>query len=101
MIPVELMVPMTAARLPTGDRYAHEPKWDGYQAAVVVLGDAQIMSRRGTDLTDIFPDLAASPSRVACRRLAAAAADHPLHHRQRHGGGMDGVSPQWGIEGIL
>ena len=60
MIPVELMVPMTAARLPTGDGFAHEPKWDGYRAAVVVMGDVQIMSRRGTDLTEIFPDLAAA-----------------------------------------
>ncbi len=58
MIPVELMVPVTAARLPTGDGFAHEPKWDGYRAAVVVVGDVQIMSRRGTDLTEIFPDLA-------------------------------------------
>ena len=43
-----------------GDGFAHEPKWDGYRAAVVVVGDVQIMSRRGTDLTEIFPDLAAA-----------------------------------------
>ena len=60
MIPVELMVPVTSARLPTGDGFAHEPKWDGYRAAVVVVGEVQIMSRRGTDLTDVFPDLAAA-----------------------------------------
>jgi ATP-dependent DNA ligase len=58
MIPVELMVPATSARLPTGAGYAYEPKWDGYRAAVAVLGDVQIMSRRGTDLTGVFPDLA-------------------------------------------
>lgn len=58
MIPVELMIPVTSARLPTGAGYAYEPKWDGYRAAVTVLGDVQIMSRRGTDLTEVFPDLA-------------------------------------------
>jgi ATP-dependent DNA ligase len=40
MIPVDLMVPVTAARIPAGDGCAHEPKWDGYRAAVVV-GDVQ------------------------------------------------------------
>src|SRR6476659_406176 len=60
MVPVELMVPVTATRLPTGGGFAHEPKWDGYRAAVVVVGDVRIISRRGTDLTEIFPDLAAA-----------------------------------------
>lgn len=58
MIPVDLMVPVTAAQLPTGDGFAHEPKWDGYRAAVVVVGEVQIVSRRGTDLTEVFPELA-------------------------------------------
>ena len=60
MIPVELMVPVTAAQLPTGDGFAHEPKWDGYRAAVVMVGQVQIVSRRGTDLTAVFPELAAA-----------------------------------------
>ena len=60
MIPVELMVPVTAAQLPTGDGFAHEPKWDGYRAAVVMVGQVQIVSRRGTDLTEVFPELAAA-----------------------------------------
>ena len=57
MIPIELMVPVTAAQLPNGSDFAHEPKWDGYRAAVLVLGEVQITSRRGTDLTEVFPDL--------------------------------------------
>src|SRR6478609_6237245 len=60
MIPVELMVPATAAQLPIGDTFAHEPKWDGYRAAVLLMGEVQIASRRGTDLTDVFPELAAA-----------------------------------------
>lgn len=60
MIPVELMVPVTATRLSAGGGFAHEPKWDGYRAAVMVSGEVQIMSRRGTDLTEIFPDLTAA-----------------------------------------
>lgn len=54
------MVPVTAAQLPHGAAFAHEPKWDGYRAAVLHLGQVQITSRRGTDLTEVFPDLVAA-----------------------------------------
>jgi ATP-dependent DNA ligase len=60
MIPVDLMVPTTAATLPIGDAWVYEPKWDGYRAAAMKVGDAQIVSRRGTDLTEVFPDLTAA-----------------------------------------
>lgn len=32
-----------------------EPKWDGYRA---LHANGRLMSRRGTDLTRLFPDLA-------------------------------------------
>lgn len=56
MISVELVAPTTGTQLPTGDTWAHEPKWDGYRVAVIVVGEVQIVSRRGTDLTEVFPD---------------------------------------------
>ena len=58
MIPVDLMVPTTVATLPLGDAWVYEPKWDGYRAAAMKVGEVQIVSRRGTDLTEVFPDLA-------------------------------------------
>ena len=60
MIPVDLMVPTTVATLPLGDAWVYEPKWDGYRAAAMMVGEVQIVSRRGTDLTEVFPDLAAA-----------------------------------------
>jgi ATP-dependent DNA ligase len=39
----------------------YEPKWDGYRGVVHVLDDrCVIRSRRGSDLTDAFPDIAAA-----------------------------------------
>ena len=60
MIAVDLMVPTTVATLPHGETWVYEPKWDGYRAAAMRVGAVQIMSRRGTDLTGVFPDLAAA-----------------------------------------
>src|SRR6476620_2182917 len=52
------MAPSTVAALPTGEGWAYEPKWDGYRAAAMMIGEVQIVSRRGTDLTGVFPDVA-------------------------------------------
>jgi ATP-dependent DNA ligase len=60
MIPVDLMVPTTVATLPLSDAWVHEPKRDGYRAAAMKVSEAQILSRRGTDLTEVFPDLTAA-----------------------------------------
>ncbi|GAA1370317.1 ATP-dependent DNA ligase [Streptomyces beijiangensis] len=46
--------------LPKG--YAAEPKWDGYRALVARYPDGQVVirSRRGTDMTNAFPEIAAA-----------------------------------------
>lgn len=45
--------------LPGGSLY--ELKWDGYRCAIVRSATgAWLWSRRGTDLTAVFPDLAAA-----------------------------------------
>ena len=52
---------LPAARvMPGGCLY--EPKWDGYRGLIGVdaAGQVQIRSRRGTDLTYAFPDIAAA-----------------------------------------
>jgi bifunctional non-homologous end joining protein LigD len=49
----------TSGRLPADDgRWAYEPKWDGFRAIVQVNGRVVVWSRRGTDLTDRFPEVA-------------------------------------------
>ncbi len=60
VLPVNVLAPVSASRLPAGPGWAYEPKWDGYRAAVIHVGQVQIVSRRGTDLTEMFPDLAAA-----------------------------------------
>jgi bifunctional non-homologous end joining protein LigD len=56
-----LFDPMLASSgaLPDDDgRWAFEPKWDGFRALVHVNGGVTVWSRRGTDLTDRFPEVA-------------------------------------------
>jgi bifunctional non-homologous end joining protein LigD len=55
----------TSGPLPPDDgRWAYEPKWDGFRAVVHVNGRALVWSRRGTDLTDRFPEVAELASAV-------------------------------------
>ncbi|RCK68918.1 ATP-dependent DNA ligase [Desertihabitans brevis] len=51
--------PQPAERLPTGPGWVFEPKYDGYRALVECRGGiGRLVSRRGTDLTRLFPELA-------------------------------------------
>jgi bifunctional non-homologous end joining protein LigD len=58
----ESISPQLAAlmeRLPTGDAWLFEPKWDGYRAIVAVDGgEARLTSRNGKDLTERFREVA-------------------------------------------
>jgi bifunctional non-homologous end joining protein LigD len=63
-----------AERLPTGDGWLYEPKWDGYRAIVTVSGaEATLTSRNGTDLTDRFREVARAAARAV--RTPAAVID--------------------------
>ncbi len=54
-----------ADRLPRGDGWLYEPKWDGYRAIVTVSGgEATLTSRNGTDLTERFRDVARAAARA-------------------------------------
>ena len=49
----------SADRLPLGEGWVFEPKWDGYRASVrVVGGETTFTSRRGNDLTERFAECA-------------------------------------------
>src|SRR4051812_49650987 len=48
-----------AKKLPTGEGWAYEPKWDGFRAIVFVDGaDVYLQSRSGKPLSRYFPELA-------------------------------------------
>ena len=48
----------SAKKLPTGDGWSYEPKWDGFRAIAFVDGDdVYLQSRNGRPLTRYFPEL--------------------------------------------
>jgi ATP-dependent DNA ligase len=50
------------AKLPDGDGWAYEPKWDGFRAiAFADRGELHLQSRNGKPLTRYFPELAFAP----------------------------------------
>jgi bifunctional non-homologous end joining protein LigD len=58
-----------SGQLPTRGDWAYEVKWDGFRAIVSTEGEAlRVRSRRGWDMTDLVPELAASRLGDARRR---------------------------------
>jgi len=50
---------LLVARPPSGDRWIHELKLDGFRMGILVTpGDVRIISRRGNDYTNQFPEIA-------------------------------------------
>ncbi len=50
------------------DAYLFEPKWDGVRTVVRVGDDVTLISRRGTDVSPAYPELAAFGDALAPRR---------------------------------
>ena len=49
------MLSTSSERLPRGENWVYEPKWDGFRALVTISGgQATLTSRRGNDLTERF-----------------------------------------------
>jgi ATP-dependent DNA ligase len=60
--PVPPQLARSRARVPEGDGWAYEPKWDGFRCvAFVEDGRAYLQSRNGKDLTRYFPELRFPP----------------------------------------
>jgi ATP-dependent DNA ligase len=56
--PVEPQLARSKPELPVGDKWAYEPKYDGFRAIVFVDGEASmIQSRSGKPLARYFPEL--------------------------------------------
>jgi ATP-dependent DNA ligase len=63
--PVPPQLARPRAKLPEGEGWAYEPKWDGFRAIAFVDGaDVHLQSRNGRDLTRYFPELAFPDVRV-------------------------------------
>ena len=55
---IEPMLSDTAERVPTGDQYVYEVKWDGIRALISLQdGAIKIRSRNQNDITNQFPEL--------------------------------------------
>src|SRR3954454_10043285 len=62
--PVLPQLAKSAKALPTGDRWAYEPKWDGFRCIAFIDGDeVELQSRNGRGLTRYFPELRFMPGR--------------------------------------
>jgi bifunctional non-homologous end joining protein LigD len=48
--------------IPTRGDWAFEVKWDGFRAIVSTESRFRVRSRRGWDMTDLVPELAALPA---------------------------------------
>jgi bifunctional non-homologous end joining protein LigD len=60
--------PTTASKPPTGERWTHEVKWDGFRFQVLKVGrEVRLFSRNGVDWTERLPAIAAAFVRLAAR----------------------------------
>jgi bifunctional non-homologous end joining protein LigD len=56
-------------RIPAGEGWAHEIKFDGFRMhARIVKGAAELLTRNGLDWTAKYPDIAAAIGSVKCRQ---------------------------------
>jgi ATP-dependent DNA ligase len=56
-------------RIPAGDNWAHEIKFDGFRMhARIVSGAAALLTRNGLDWTAKYPDIAAAVGALNCRQ---------------------------------
>src|SRR5688572_15517938 len=55
---VEPMAALNTAKLPEGEQWLYEVKWDGYRALALKKGGAvRLFSRKGNDLTRDYPEV--------------------------------------------
>jgi bifunctional non-homologous end joining protein LigD len=84
-VKIEPCLALLAARVPAGDDWAYEVKWDGYRLAVhVEPGQVRVITRGGHDWTTRFPtivhdarELRLDSASLTARRLFWTSAGHP------------------------
>jgi bifunctional non-homologous end joining protein LigD len=64
------MAALPVKKLPEGDEWLYELKWDGYRALLIKDGeDVQIRSRNDKDLTAVYPGIAAAAQRQQVKQI--------------------------------
>ena len=64
------MAALTVKKLPEGDEWLYELKWDGYRALLIKDGeDVQIRSRNEKDLTAMYPGIATAGRRQKIKQI--------------------------------
>ena len=64
------MEAVSADRIPTGDSWRYEPKWDGFRCLAFKDGDkVELQSKKGEPLGRYFPELIASLRRVEANKF--------------------------------
>ena len=64
------MAALAVKKLPEGDEWLYELKWDGYRALLIKDGeDVQIRSRNDKNLTEMYPGIAAAGRRQKIRQI--------------------------------
>ena len=64
------MAALAVEKLPEGDEWLYELKWDGYRALLIKDGeDVQIRSRNDKDLTSMYPGIVAAGRRQKINQI--------------------------------
>ena len=64
------MAALAVKKLPEGEEWLYELKWDGYRALLIKDGeDVQIRSRNDNDLTAMYPGIAAAGRRQKMKQI--------------------------------
>jgi bifunctional non-homologous end joining protein LigD len=62
------MVALITAKLPDGEQWLYEVKWDGYRAIALKRGSSvHLLSRKGNDLTREYPDVVEAVQGIAAK----------------------------------
>ena len=69
-------------RIPAGDNWAHEIKFDGFRMhARIVSGAAALLTRNGLDWTAKYPDVAAAIGALNCRQAYRSSGEPDVRFR--------------------
>jgi ATP-dependent DNA ligase len=64
------MAALAVKKLPEGDEWLYELKWDGYRALLIKDGDdVQIRSRNDKDLTAMYPGIVTAGRRQKIKQI--------------------------------
>jgi len=68
--PIEPMASRQAPRIPEGERWLYEPKWDGFRCVAFRSDDdVELQSKSGQSLTRYFPEIVAGLQATAAKRF--------------------------------